>query len=763
VADQGDQLWLLPRSGETRAERVADVAVRLRTHRIYTYSIPDALVPLVRPGVAIRVPHAKSRRMIDGWCVRVSQLTWDSTRQPIAEVTSPRSLLTPALIDVAIWISEYYVCPPGVVIEAMTPASLRAARVRRRVFLRATQAATSTPLSAKRAAVLAALGAGERARRDFVREAAVSPAVLRALIRAGLIERVEREELVEPSAPESESRQNEPAADNIPTEEDAYVLTASQAVATREVCAVLGGEPAFRVFLLYGVPGSGKTEVYVRAIREAVAAGRQAILLVPEIALATQVVQRLARRFTRVAVLHSRLTARTRAAALQAIAAGDVDVVIGTRTAVFAPCPRLGLIVVDEEQESSFKSLAAPYYHARDVAIKRGQLERVPVLLGSATPSLESWHNAHHLPHFRLLRLAERVPGAALPRVQAIDVRRGGQRGDAVLSGELRAAIQRTLEDRQQAVLLHNRRGYAAQLRCTVCGLAAACVRCGAFLVEHRAADVLKCHRCGARHPRPTQCLDSTCSGPLERSGLAIQKLEEELRVTFPAARLLRLDRDTMRRREDYAAALGAFERREAEILLGTQMVAKGLDFPGVRLVGVLDADSMLGFPDFRASEHAFQLLMQVVGRAGRKEGESLALIQTSDPGNATLRRALALDYEGFARDEVAARRELGYPPFGRLVRIVCSDEEAKRAREAAVRMAGELRRIAGGVHAGIVVEDAQPCLIARLRGRYRYEVVMRTPRDGSVQKMLHEALAGRVFAGRVGRVAIDVDPSELT
>lgn len=700
--------------------------------------------------------------MLDGWCVRTSERAWDSTRQAIAEVTNPHSFLTPALIDVALWISEYYVCPPGVVIEAMTPARLREARVRRRVFLRATQAPTSKPLSAGRAAVLAALGDGERARPEFVRETLVSAGVLRALIRVGLIEQIEREETVPPFAPESEPHAPEPGADGIPTEEDGYVLTAGQAAATREICATLGADASFGVFLLYGIPGSGKTEVYVRAIRAAIAAGRQAILLVPEIALATQVVQRLARRFGRVTVLHSRLTPRARADALQAIAAGSVDVVIGTRTAVFAPCPRPGLIVVDEEQESSFKSLAAPYYHARDVAIKRGQLENLPVLLGSATPSLESWHNAHQLPHFRLLRLPERVPGAALPRVQAIEARRG-RSTDGVLSGELRAAIRRTLADGHQAVLLHNRRGYAAQLRCQVCGLAAACARCGAYLVEHRAADVLKCHRCGARHPRPTQCLDSTCRGPLERSGLAIQKLEEEVHAAFPAARLVRLDRDTMRHREDYAAALGAFERREAEILLGTQMVAKGLDFPGVRLVGVLDADAMVGFPDFRASEHAFQLLMQVVGRAGRKEGQSLALIQTSAPGNATLRHALLLDYEGFARDESAVRRELGYPPFGRLARIVCFDDQAPVAREAAERIAVGLRRIAAAVHAGIVVEDAQSCLIARLRGKYRYEVVLSTPRDGSAQRVLHEAVAARVLSPRVKRLTIDVDPTDLT
>ena len=278
-----------------------------------------------------------------------------------------------------------------------------------------------------------------------------------------------------------------------------------------------------------------------------------------------------------------------------------MDVVIGTRSAVFAPRPRLGLIVVDEEQDSSFKSLSSPLLHARDVAIKRAQLERVPIVLGSATPALETWHNAQTLPHYHLLHLPQRVGSAELPQTCIVQTgpRELGQT-TTLLSPELLACLTETLAAGDQALLLHNRRGYAVHLRCTHCGLTVRCTGCGGMLVYHQPDNQARCHRCGKSEPAPQKCLDQTCGGRLERVRLAIQRLEEELRRNFPTARLLRLDRDTMRRREDYAAALQSFEAGQADIMLGTQMVAKGLDFPRVRLVGVIDADAILWMPDFR-------------------------------------------------------------------------------------------------------------------------------------------------------------------
>ncbi|MEW6251847.1 MAG: helicase-related protein, partial [Planctomycetota bacterium] len=519
---------------------------------------------------------------------------------------------------------------------------------------------------------------------------------------------------------------------------------------------------------------------------------------------------------------------------LAAIAAGQADVVIGTRSAVFAPCPRLGLIVVDEEQEGSFKNLAAPFYHARDVAIKRGQLENIPVVLGSATPALETWHNAHTLPHFELLRLPERVPGAELPQTRIVGlrspsrpsggataVRRGRaaaadaseERADTaarLLSPELAQEVRDTLAAGEQSILLLNRRGYAAFLRCERCGLLVTCERCGSHMVLHsRAAGargspgeaartgsptitpssrtgsaapttpapggaggaprcgVLKCHRCGAQRPVPPACLDSTCGGRLARAGSAIQRLEEELHATLPAARVLRLDSDTMRRRDDYRAALSAFETGSADVLIGTQMVAKGLDFPRVRLVGVLDADAALALPDFRAAERVFQLVVQVVGRAGRRSGASLAIVQTSAGRTVppAIEHALQLDYEAFAAEELAARQRFFYPPAARLARLILADSRPGHARDEVERVAAALTERAGRLNADLRVDPAAPCIIRRLREMLRYEIVLRSPRaagPGALHTLLRAVMSEKTLRPNVQRVTIDLDPLDL-
>jgi primosomal protein N' (replication factor Y) len=326
---------------------------------------------------------------------------------------------------------------------------------------------------------------------------------------------------------------------------------------------------------------------------------------------------------------------------------------------------------------------------------------------------------------------------------------------------ELVRLLEQTIESRQQAVLLHNRRGYAAHLTCQRCGMTPTCIRCGAALVLHLKDNRLKCHRCGSSLEAPRTCLDDTCRGMLTQSGLAIQRLEEELSLVLPAARLLRLDSDTMRRRDDYADALLRFEQGEADILVGTQMIAKGLDFPGVRLVGVVDADAGLTLPDFRAAEHAFQLLVQVVGRAGRREGESIALIQCREASSVIL-SALRLDYEGFAQRELAFRARLNYPPFGRLVRFICSDERPSRARSACESLAERLERLAGRVHPEVRIVSVGPCLVQRLRGRSRFEVLVGGPPGGALQRLLHEARSERLLFTTAQRITVDVDPVEM-
>lgn len=707
-----------------------------------------------RPGAVVRVPLRTRHSTAEGIVIRVSEQPWDQTRPALLEVLDSGVPLPPPLIALAEWISDYYFCPPGAVFAAVFPSHASPPMGRRSVSLRRTARPAPGKLTQKQARLLAAIPSTEPTpRRHALAEAGVGVGVLRSLLSLGLIEQLDTRT---PSAP-SPSPQAPPAS---VTPEDDLRLTEPQQAAL----LAIQQRRDFHVFLLFGVPGSGKTEVYVRAIRAALAQGRQAILLVPEIALATQMVDRLAQRFEHVAVLHSQMSAGQRRLAYQEIAAGRAEVVIGTRSAIFAPCPRLGLIVVDEEQESSYKSLAAPFFHARDVAIRRGQLEGAKVVLGSATPALETWNNATGAaPKYSLLRLPQRIPGAAAPhvRILRLEQRELGQT-TSLLSAELLRELRATLQVGAQAVLLHNRRGYATRLRCGACGMSINCERCGAALIYHRGHTLLQCGRCGTRQEQPKNCMDQTCGGELTPVGFAIQRLEDELKRELPAARLLRLDSDTMRRRADYQHALATFERGAADVLLGTQMVAKGLDFPGVRLVGVIDAEAAERLPDFRAAEHAFQLIAQVVGRAGRKEGESLAILQVEREASATLQAAQRLDYEGFASGELFVRQKLLFPPFARLARLLVADEERAKARQAAKKLSAGLRLIAGRVDARLKVGGAEPCVVAKLRGRWRWQVLLRAPREIAISRLLRLALAERALSPRAQRFAIDVDPLEM-
>jgi len=640
-------------------------------------------------------------------------------------------------------------------VRLLLPEAVQRAAGRRVRLLRRTGQEARGRVTDRQQALLAVLAGGDKPVRAALREAGVSRSVLRTLRARGLVEIAERE--VSPAGPGEV-----PLADRLrAAPEDAFQLTAGQAEALTAVCRAVERGSHFEVFLLFGVPGSGKTEVYVRAIRTVVEQGRQALVLIPEIALTAQIVERFACRFGRVAVLHSRVADHVRAATFRRIAAGQVDVVIGTRMAVFAPCPRLGLIVVDEEQDTSFKHLAAPYFHARDVAVIRGRLEQVPVVLGSATPALETWYNAQR-GKYRLLHLPDRVPGARPPQVRLVSSAADHGAGSARLSSTLLDAVRQTLAHGRQVILLHNRRGYAVALRCQRCGLVVRCERCGTSLVYHRSEKRMKCHRCGAQREPPRHCLDDTCGGRLESGVAGIERLEQELRDRLPGVRLQRLDSDTMRRRADYEAALQRFAQRGADILLGTQMVAKGLDFPDVELVGVLEAEAALWIPDFRATERLFHLLMQVVGRAGRRDGQSQALIQTADPHLPVFQQAVQMDYAAFAASELAVRHSLGYPPFSRLVRIICFDRRAGRVRSAAESLASGLRELSGRIDARVRVDDAEPCVIPRLRDMFRWHVRVCLPRSLAPRRLLLPAYQQRVIPRGIDRVTIDVDPLEM-
>jgi primosomal protein N' (replication factor Y) len=534
-------------------------------------------------------------------------------------------------------------------------------------------------------------------------------------------------------------------------------LTSAQRTATRAVeVAIAAG--AFRPFLLHGVTASGKTEVYLRAALAAREAGGQALVLVPEIALGSQILARFRERFgSRVGVLHSYLSTGERRRNWELARRGALDVVVGARSAVFAPLPQLRLLIVDEEHEPAYKQSEQLRYHGRDVAVRRAQMLGVPVVLGSATPALESLANAARQKYTRLA-LPERVDRRALPAVRIVDLRRDGE-GGAMLSRPLRAALGERLARGEQALLWLNRRGHSHHVQCRNCGWTPECGQCDISLTLHVSPHELRCHYCDHREPAPTACPE--CRLPLLRlGGAGTQRAERELAQAFPGARVLRLDTDVARDRAAPADVLARFARGEADVLLGTQMIAKGLDFPRVTLVGVLDADVALHLPDFRASERTWQLLVQVSGRAGRGRVPGEVLVQTCTPDHPAIAALASGDTAAFVRGELAERRDAGYPPFERLVSVLVWGPDAGKVEADANALAEHVRRAAEPL--GVTVLGPAPRALSRLRGQHRWHLLLKGAKAAKVREAAAAALAWAEAPGRRGStVAADVDPGE--
>ena len=544
----------------------------------------------------------------------------------------------------------------------------------------------------------------------------------------------------------------------------------------------------FSVNLLLGVTGSGKTEVYLQCIREVVRQGRQAIVLVPEIALTPQTVRRFTARFPRVAVLHSGLSNTDRHRYWQQISLGLADVVVGARSAVFAPLPRLGMIVVDEEHEASYKQDSAPRYHGRDVAIMRGKIENVPVLLGSATPSLESyWRVKDGAPEppaangsanagYHLLSLPRRVRGLAMPSVELVDMKPQARmrRGVHLLSQRLESLLQSTLQAGHQAIILLNRRGYSNFVYCNSCQEPVHCKYCDTTMTYHRSVGLqagggshaaglhtgqLHCHYCLAVQTLPEVC--PTCKKKLSLFGLGTQRVEEELAKKFPAMKFARVDSDTMHSARDYEALLERFARGEIQVMLGTQMIAKGLDYPNVTLVGVISGDTALSLPDFRAAERTFQLITQVAGRAGRGDSPGRVVLQTFQPDDQTIQAAIRQDYLGFAKTELAHRRSTHLPPYGRLVRIVLRDQELPKLIQHAEELSAQLTAALVAQPGAVIMKGPMPCPINRIAGYYRHQIVLHAPRAEALQTLL-AAVREKGHLAKNDRIAVDVDPVSL-
>ena len=533
-------------------------------------------------------------------------------------------------------------------------------------------------------------------------------------------------------------------------------LTAEQAQATNAVDQAIDEKQA-ATFLLEGVTGSGKTEVYLQIIQHALAQGKSALMLVPEISLTPQIVRQFKARFgDQVALLHSALSDGERYDEWRRIEKGDAQVVVGARSAIFAPIKNLGVIIMDEEHETSYKQEDMPRYHARDVAQWRGQYHHCPIVLGSATPSLESRARAQK-GVYQWLRLTKRINGKDLPHVQLVDMRQAGRYAPTTdISQELATEIQKKLALNEQVVLMLNRRGYSSFLMCRECGEVIKCPNCDISLTYHKDTNSLKCHYCGHEEPVPQVC-PNCHSKAVRYFGTGTQRVEKELTELFPTARILRMDVDTTRRKGAHERILDEFGKHHADILLGTQMIAKGLDFPNVTLVGVLNADTSLGLPDFRASERTFQLLTQVSGRAGRAEKEGNVLIQTYNPDHYAIQYAQRQDYENFFGKEMQVRHQGGYPPYYYTIQITASARTEADAAQKMFQIRGE---IVNYLSQNAVILGPTPQSIMRINNRYYYQLVIKYKNEPQLENYLQNLLLTSQKEERNGlQIVIDRDP----
>lgn len=536
-----------------------------------------------------------------------------------------------------------------------------------------------------------------------------------------------------------------------------HVLTEEQSRALKVILEYIDKQQ-HRTFLLHGITASGKTEVYLQAIDEVLKNGRQAIVLVPEISLTPQTVERFVSRFGKgVAVLHSKLTPATRFLEWKKIKDGDAAIVVGARSAVFSPMKDLGLIIVDEEHETSYKQDDVPRYHARDVAEERARLNNCPLILGTATPSLESYYKAKR-GEYKLIRLTKRIEERLLPKSKIVDMRMelATRKRVAIFSKVLLDALERTLKNEKQAILFLNRRGFSTYMSCKSCGLVLKCKRCDAVLVYHFDDKKLVCHYCDYRMDPPDIC-PKCRSGYIRYFGLGTEKVESELGRSFSHVHMARMDSDTTARRGSHDKILGSFKSGDVSLLVGTQMIAKGLDFPEVTLVGVVSADVTLNVPDFRASERTFNLLTQVAGRAGRGEDGGEVIIQTYAPSHYAILTAAKHDYEKFYEEEIKSRKELLFPPFVHLVKITVRARNEDLTR----RSAEELAMAIKGQEPSAKVAGPAPAPISRMRGYFRYNILLKGNERLEMCALLKKVLAG--FRKPHGvLVAVDVDPISM-
>jgi len=787
---------------ETACHHIIRVAFESAADAEFDYLVPDELWP-IEAGQRVEVPFGRKNKLEIGFCVAVVEKAQrhKGTKclapgfipgvQPqrterkfklkaVEKVIDKEPLIDTELMELARWISSYYVCPLGQVLAAMVPGAVKkgaGARTGKYVYLAIAAAeigASSRQLRGKRQKQIVEYLQEKGA---FNSESALELHGLLEAIGCGKepIKKLAEKRIIKitektilkslPAIPKGMSIKAEKVVLN---EDQQKALACFRA-------QIESGK--FGVTLLHGVTDSGKTELYIRAIEMVLQKGKGAIVLLPEIVLTTQTVQRFSARFEEIAVMHSGLTAAQRNVQWQKIKSGDANVVIGARSAIFAPLSRLGLIIVDEEHEPSYKQDTTPRYHGRDVAIKRAQLANAHCILGSATPSLETLSNCQSKEYFSLVRLPRRVMNLPMPEMKLVDLQQAGytQKGINLISEPLAESLKKTLAKKEQAILLLNRRGYSNFIFCPSCKHTLHCRNCDVTLTFHRSEfpsrDRMRtvtgkhiahgyaiCHYCLAQTLVPEKC--PLCGAGLTMIGLGSQRLEEELAKKFPQARVSRVDSDSMAS-SDYYRVLKDFSEGRIDILAGTQMLAKGLHFPNVTLVGIISADTCLYLPDFRANERTFQLICHMAGRAGRSAKKGTVFVQTFLPNQPAIQFALAGDFDGFIKEELKHRKACNLPPFWRLAVVTLRDRNFDKLQTACNAMRERIDQIIQRGQLKAIVRGPMPAVISRIQRFHRMQIILQAPEAAILRELFNSLRAGQPVRPKV-IVAIDIDPINL-
>lgn len=713
----------------------ASVLIDGPSELVFDYAIPDHLNVL--PGCRVRIPLRN--RSASGTVLRVQEAPQSNfDLRFLTGLVDPEPLITPPLLKLADWITSYYGTPLEQVIRSIIPASIRgentSAKVRKAAVLQEKPSDEELATLAKRAKrqhqIITLLSIADKPIPITELGGPSSSSSLKTLSEKGWVKIINLEVRRDPDANET----------FVPTEP--LTLNDEQAEVHKTITKSLHSDKPTPI-LLHGITGSGKTEVYLQATRAALDLGKNVIVLVPEISLAPQTVQRFKARFhdltDQIAVLHSNLSQGERFDEWHRIRAGKARIVIGARSAIFAPVKDPGLIIVDEEHEPAYKQENPPKYHARDLAIVRCHLEKCAVVLGSATPSLETFQNTQ-LGKYQMVTMTERADGASLPLTRVVDMRIESKKHkgrDAIISDILRTSVEKRLEANEQVIIFLNRRGFARSLQCPPCGHVIECNHCAIPLTYHRGDERLVCHICGFQSIVPRLC--PNCNDPAIRfQGYGTEKAETILRKVFPSAKIARLDTDTTRRKNTLRDTLRDFRAKKIHILLGTQMIAKGLDFPNVTLVGVLNADLSLYAPDFRAGERTFQLLTQVAGRAGRGEMAGEVIIQTSTPHSPSIQFARHHDFNGFVAQELDVRQQFQYPPFTHLALLLARSSHERRAEFTLQTLH---RKLAENLPEHVILGDPIPSPLTKSHSQFRFQLLMRGPNARIISHHLNKIL----------------------